>query len=340
MENRRFRLFNNWRLKLASLAIAAALWLMVNNYHDPLTTRQYTDIPLRVVHAETLAENGQTYMIDEEAETIPSVRLTAKRSVVDTLSSDNIIATADLNNISPDGKVPVTYSVNRYSDSVDEIRGSVSYVDVTIEDIQSATFMLETDTVGTVGDGYVLSTITLEQNQIRVTGPESIVQQITRAAVVLDLNGASGTISTNLDIRLYDEDGDEIPLSSHLTANIDRVLVRAEVLPTKAVRVTASIKGQPASGYRVGTDITIEPGTVTISGRRAVLDAVTELAIPEEMLNVSGLKTNLSRTVNVQEILPEGAALVDPEHEGTVRVTVEIVKAPSLEESAEKSEEE
>ena len=73
MENRRFRLFNNWRLKLASLAIAAALWLMVNNYHDPLTTRQYTDIPLRVVHAETLAENGQTYMIDEAVNKLDEV---------------------------------------------------------------------------------------------------------------------------------------------------------------------------------------------------------------------------------------------------------------------------
>jgi YbbR domain-containing protein len=182
----------------------------------------------------------------------------------------------------------------------------------------------------------VLSTITLEQNQIRVTGPESIVRQISRAAVVLDLNGATSTISTNLDIRLYDEDGDEIPLNSHLTANIDRVLVRAEVLPTKEVRIAASLSGQPASGYRVGTDILIDPGTVTIAGRRTVLDETGEIVIPEDMLNVSGLKADLVRTIDVRSLLPDGVSLVDPEHDSSIRVTVVIVRAPSLEESGEK----
>lgn len=248
----------------------------------------------------------------------------APRSVVDALEADNIVATADVEDMTVENTVPIVLTTNKYSDSITNISGSISSVRLSIENEERASFGIEATVAGNVAEGYQIGSISLEQNQVRVKGPASIVQSVKSAGVSVDVSGAESTISTNAEIHLYDEDGRDISTDKHLTLNIDKIMVRVEVLPLKEVPIKIAVSGTPAEGYRLNGETSVEPGRITVAGRRSVLENVTEISIPSSDLNVRGRNKDLVKTFKISDYLPDGVSLAEGE-EDSVKVTVEIV---------------
>lgn len=46
------KLTNNLALKLLSLALAAFLWMVVVNLDDPVTSVQFSNVPVEILHPE------------------------------------------------------------------------------------------------------------------------------------------------------------------------------------------------------------------------------------------------------------------------------------------------
>ena len=257
-------------------------------------------------------------------DTIPVVTVTAPRSVVDSLGAENIVATADVEDIAADNTVPIVLTTNKYSDSITSIVGSTKRVALSIEDLEQASFTIEAALIGNVAEGYEIGSISLEQNQVRVKGPASEVKRVNRAGVTVDVSGVESSISTNAEIHLYDEDGVDLDIDKNLELNIDKVMVNVEVLPKKEVPIKIAVSGTPEEGYRLTGETTVEPGRVTVTGRRAALEKVTEISIPSAELNVTGRTKSLTKTFNIANYLPDGVQLAEGELD-TVKVTVEIV---------------
>ena len=70
-------------------------------------------------------------------------------------------------------------------------------------------------------------------------------------------------------------------------------------------------------------EITSDPANIQIKGSAAVLNPIMSLAIPAEVLNVSGASDDLTTTIDITEYLPDGVELVD-KADATVTVTVRI----------------
>ena len=318
------RIFNNAGLKIVSLIIAAFLWFFVTYYQDPETVLTINNIPVKLLHTDLLESEGKVYIVLDDSDVIPVVTVNAPRSVVDALEADNIVATADVQDMTSDDRVPIVLTTNKYSDSITNISGSISSVRLSIEDEERASFGIEATVVGNVAEGYQIGSISLEQNQVRVKGPASVVRSVESAGVSVDVTGAESSISTNAEIHLYDEDGRDISTDKHLTLNIDKVMVRVEVLPLKEVPVKIAVSGTPADGYRLNGETAVEPGRVTIIGKRSVLENVTQISIPSSDLNVRGRNSSLIKTFKISDYLPEGVSLAEGETD-SVKVTVEIV---------------
>ena len=58
------RLFNNWQLKLLSVALAVAAWLMIMSLADPSTTVTFTNVPITIINDDVFSEAGKAYTID------------------------------------------------------------------------------------------------------------------------------------------------------------------------------------------------------------------------------------------------------------------------------------
>ena len=318
------RIFNNAGLKIVSLFFAACLWFFVTYYQDPETVLTVSNVPVKLLHTDMLESEGKVYIVLDDSDVIPVVTVNAPRSVVDALEADNIVATADVEDMSAHNTVPIVLTTNKYSDSITNISGSISNVRLSIEDEQRATFGIEASVVGSVAEGYQVGTVSLEQNQVRVKGPASVVQSVKSAGVSVDVSEAESSISTNAEIHLYDDDGRDISTDKHLTLNIDKVMVRVEVLLKKEVPVKIAVSGTPAEGYRLNGETAVEPGRITIAGRKSTLENVTEISIPSSDLNVRGRNTSLVKNFKISDYLPDGVSLAEGELD-SVKVTVEIV---------------
>lgn len=319
------RLFNNWGLKIVSLIVAIFLWLFVTNYQDPETVLTVNNVPVKLLHTEAVKSEGKIYIVLDDSDTIPVVTINAPRSIVDKLEADNVIATADLEDMNPDYTVPITITTNKYSDSITNISGSIRSVALSVEDEARAIFPIETSVAGSAADGYQMGQVALDQNQVRVTGPKSEVERVKSAGVIVDISGSDRTVSTNAEIHLYDEDGRDIDIDKNLTLNIDKVMVRVEVLPLKVVPIKIAVSGNPVEGYRMTGETSVEPGQVMVAGKKSTLEALSAISIPSSELNVTGRTNDLVKTFDLRNYLPSGVELAEGEGE-SVKVTIEIVE--------------
>ena len=317
-------IFENGWLKIISLGLAIALWLFVTNFQDPETVLTVNNVPVRILHMNTVTSEGKTCIVLDDSDTIPVVTISAPRSVVDALSADNVIATADVEKMEADNMVPIDITTNKYSDSIKSITSSIRYVRLSIEDEDTATFNIDMSVKGRVADGSQIGQITLEQNQVRVTGPASEVALVSSAGVVVDVSGTENNISTNAEIHLYDAEGNDIRLDKNLSLNIDKTMVRVELLTLKQIPVKIAVSGTPAEGFRLTGETSVEPGRITIAAKKGVLDSVSAVSIPSAELNVTNRTKTLVKNFIIANYLPDGVITADGETD-TVKVTVEIV---------------
>ena len=88
------RLKNNWTLKLASVAIAFLIWLVVGNINDPIIQKVYSNVKVNITNGSYIESRGMTYRLDSNYQTV-SVTLRGNSSKV-TKRNDDIVVEADL----------------------------------------------------------------------------------------------------------------------------------------------------------------------------------------------------------------------------------------------------
>ena len=201
------KLTRNWGLKIASFLSAAVLWLVVTNINDPIMTYRVTDVPVTIKNANLITDRGQVYEVLDGTDMIDVVTVSAPRSIIDSLDRSNIVAVADINDLTSVDTVAIKLSTNKYNDKLDSIRGNIDSVRWSIEEKQTKSFPVKSVTTGEVREGFMVGSVTTDQNLIRLSGPQSIVSQVSKAQAEVDISGFSNNISTVADVRLYDEDG-------------------------------------------------------------------------------------------------------------------------------------
>ena len=55
---------NNLGMKILSVFIAILVWLLVSFSNDPLVTRRFNNIKVRIINGDKLTESGKTYSIE------------------------------------------------------------------------------------------------------------------------------------------------------------------------------------------------------------------------------------------------------------------------------------
>ena len=317
------KITSNWGLKLASLIFAIIIWFLVTNINDPVISVRYTNVPVTLKNTNLITDQGQVYTILDGSDTISSVTIYAPRSIIDSLSQNNVVATADVQDLSSLNTVTINVTTNKYSDKIQKIVTSTDVVKLSVERKASKTLALTATTSGTLSDGYIIGDVTTEQNMIRINGPESVIQNIQSAEVDVDVTGFTSNIGTDADIILYDADGDPVD-SSQVSMNIKSVRVNVSIYGTKYVPLNYVVTGEPANGYILTGKIDSNPSEVLIAGRSSVISSVNEITIKDDGLNVTGLSKNLNYTVDVSKYLPSGVTFGDPDYHGTAAVVVHI----------------
>ena len=319
-------ILNNIGLKIISVVVAIILWFLVINITDPLQTRTFRNVPVRLVNT-TVVGSSKTVRVLKHSDVVAEVVVRAPRSIIGQLgtSSDNIIATADFSNLSADNKtVPISFTTFKYSDRIDNIKSNNDKLLVEIEDKKTIQLPIQVNTTGDIASGYIQGKVSLGQNQVRVSGPESVVSLVKSASVDVQVAGFTENISTVSDIILYDEKNNPVP-DDELSLSVESISVDVEILATKKVPISFSTIGSPADGYALTGETMCSPEMVVIAGSSNNIANITKIEIPASELNVTGQTDELSVALNIADYLPEGIKLVeDPNTGGLVKLRIFI----------------
>ena len=317
------KITKNWGLKLVSFLFAAVLWLIVTNINDPSSPYKESNIPVVLKNTDLITNNGQIYEVLDGTDMIDSVVIWAPRSVVDKLSRSDIVAEADVRDLTSLNTINIKLSTNKYNDKLDSIKGSIENVKLNIENKETRSFPIKANLTGEVRDGYMVGNVSTEQNLIRVSGPESLISQITRAQAEVDISGFTSNIGTDSDIRLYNEAGVEIKAQS-IEKSITKVRVNVEILEKKTVPISHKFSGIPAEGYRATGEITSGRNSVELAGKSETLRGISVIEIPEGVIDVSGAVETVETVIDLRDYLPAGVVLAEEGFDGNISVSVQI----------------
>ncbi len=305
-------LANNPGLKLLSILFSVILWLAVVNVADPDATKSFS-VPVEILNKDVITEMGKVPGIVGDTD-IAVFYITGPRSYVEDMTSDDFNVTADLSQVdlSQDGEaklVPIEITAKKNDKRIDINRKTVN-MQITLEDRSEQKFVISAETFGDPADGCAIGNVEVTPNLLKISGPASIVSRINRVTATINVDGISGDVSDNVMPVLYDENG--LTISSELLEmNQSVVTIRADILATKSIPIRCQVSGTPASGYQY-RGVEYAPETVLIKGEAAVLNGITAVNIPADVINIDGVSKDVETSIDLTPYLKEmGVSLVD-----------------------------
>ena len=312
---------NNLKLKIIAILFATGLWMISININDPYQSKDYS-VVVQLQNMNAMASTGKYVEVLNDSDEI-TVRVRGNRSVMESFSASNIVATADLNKIDENNRVPITLSTVKTSGSkIESMRSGQTHVEVKTENIRRIQKRLEVVTKNPPGEGFILGKVSTEQNALRISGPESAIALVDKAVVNFDLANATEDVSMILPVELYDAQGDRIN-DSRLTTSINEVQCVASILATKEITINFTTKGKAAKGYDFTGEITEEPSSVLVAAKASALRGFNRLDIADA-IDIQGAKETVVTTIDAREYLPENVIFANPDFDGKIKVTATI----------------
>ncbi|MCI6534665.1 CdaR family protein [Blautia obeum] len=317
------RLTVNFGLKILAFFIALFMWLIVVNIDDPVTDKTYTGIPVQVINEEVVTSANRTYQIVDDTQEV-SVTVTAQRSVLNDIKAEDIVAIADMKEISLGTQIPIEVKIEGYK--YDSAVSNPRNLQIQIDDEAKNNFPITPTTLGTVREGYVIGELKANPEKVTIRGPKTVIDSINRVVAEVDVSGLSSDTEVEARLVLYDANNNVID-QSLLANNLGKegLTVEVKLHQIKSVKVeldTAMVSA--AEGYKI-SGISVEPQEVRISGSKSALTKVTEITIPASALTAINLTQRTERSIDISQYLPEDVALVD-ENADNVVVTISVEK--------------
>ena len=304
---------------LLSVAMAFGLWYYVITVISPNTTDTFYDIPVVLVGETALEERG--LMVTSVSKTTVDLTLTGNRSDLNQLTRENITLKANLNNILDPGKnlrleysiaFPGTVPNNAFvveSKMPDHITVTVekrAYRDVDVVVVYS----------GTVAENFtaIEDEQTLNYETVRISGPASVVEQITQAVIEVSLEDRTESIVESYRYTLCNEAGE--PVNSELiTVSVEEVELTLPIRMVKTIPLVVEVVAGGGATENT-TSIEINPKEIQVCGSAAALEDLNEIVLGT--INLAGLDKATELTFDIN--LPDSVTNMTGLKQATVQV--------------------
>ena len=327
---------NKWWNLLISAGLAFALWLIIMNMSDPVTSATIRGVPVTVRNVSYLESMGFSYSISEGYDTV-SVTVRGSRSAVERLNASSVTVVADMTQIvnldATPVMVPVTVTAPGINtENVSAIPGNIS---IEVEDMVNKDFVITPSVGGTTpANGYEVGNLSVSPEKLTVRGPESLVEKIDRVVARVDVTRRRSDSTLTPEFYIFDRNGEALSDSqmSYLTLSVssDDTLVSVDLYKVvTGVTVEVETAGTPVEGYQVG-NITTTPSTIAVVGDDNALASLAEAGskitiTPDEgAVDVTGMSSDFDVNVDIRNYLPSGITLAQDSSNNVV-VTVQIL---------------
>lgn len=311
---------NNLVLKISSLAVAFLVWIIVVNVSNPIVTRNIS-VPLNVVNANIITDAGKTYSLMGANSVTVSYEVRSRDQ--SRISASDFNASIDLGDMYDiTGAVPIAVEVVNNKDLIiGAVASKPSIVRVSIEDLQRKEFTLTTKITGTPSDGFSVGEVKLDKTNVVVTGPVSVIGQISQIGVEIDVSGLDSNESGRAELKYFDANGNAFVISDNrVSKSFDNVGYSLVMLNGRTLALNFDVGGTAAQGYKfTGAESTTK--SIQVRGQPEVLEGLDSITVPASALSVEGATGDVNLTVDIKNFLPANVTAVG---DTKVNVTLKV----------------
>lgn len=325
--------YRDFHWKLLSLALAFILWFVGINVNNPIQTDAYNNLPVMVLHRDHLAQNNVVLLNEQQLNNARvGVSIQATRSdhaQIRAARNDNILASVDLSTINfdqvheSDSPVRVHVDVDVFIHQNHVARAMrPSTIELHLDRHGDLSLPIEVDPIGTPMEGYEKRPAQLVNTLVRLSGAQSILDEVAAVRVRVHIDGAYQTVEEVKPLVVYNKNREDITNSVNLS--FQSVHVRVPILPYSDIPLVINATGNPMPGFMV-TDVNVNPPAISLVGSEEDIANISNITLGN--IDLSLASQNIQRSF---EILPAvadtGLTLRDgAPKEAVVSVVVERV---------------
>ena len=334
------RITHQWGWKLGSLLLALLLWGSLISQDSALTREKvFNDVNVNIVGAEDLQKSG--FIVVDGLEQLSRVRIKAdvpQRNYTAATEARYAVR-LDLTQIKSAGEQTVKLTATSTSaalyGAVTDI--SVPQITVTVEEcVSKHNVPVEIEVIGQVPQGYYAYPATSDPTRVDITGPRSVVDQVVRCVITLDLSALNVSpgqtypqpIKAALPFSFQDLAGNTLD-DTHLTVRSQNVTLQAvtvsqQLYPTLRVRISADnlLSGRPKAGYEV-KKVTVDPEYILIAAvNPEQFEGEDTVFYPSGQISVENADSSVTGTLSIVRRGGSGNVVYMSEYE--VHVVAEI----------------
>ena len=306
----------NLRSFLLALVLGFAVWIFAVTAADPDETRPPLTVPLEIIGQES------SLVITNDIPASIEVYLRAPRSVWEQLTSQEnaVRAILDLTTLSAgDHELPIQILISVRP--VQIVFVNPTTVAVKLEPLDIQTLPVRLSLSGTPAIGYQAGQVTIEPTEVIISGPQSLVDRVARAGVLINLEDVGESIEQAMEIQIVDEQN--VPVEG-ITINPESVHVSIPLSQRggfRDVAVKVVVRGQVAAGYRL-ENISVFPPVITVFAVDPELVSELPGVVDTQPLELQDAKQDITTRLALN--LPENVTIVGTEGAKTVQVQVAI----------------
>ena len=282
--------------KMLSLLMAAALWFVGMNNHDPSILQDY-DVKLTILNKDKITSNKFVLLNESslEASTI-NITFRGRRSQIANLTKarNEIVAYIDLNPIDVSNykdigkplsvtvKVKLPESLN--ASNYERVNIYPDTKEFTLDHLVSEYKEVEVVQIGKIAEGYIAMEPVVEPERILISAARSIIETVEAIRVEVDIKDITEDFTGTYETKVFNENGGEV---LQLDKSVQEVQVTIPIKKSARIPIlNPVIEGEAPEGYEF-TDISLEPRYVEVIGTEEEIAKMSVLRL--EPLIIKGI---------------------------------------------------
>lgn len=298
----------NWFLLLISLLVSIAIWIYVSYVVNPAYVKKINDIPIVYNNLSSDFESGKLRIIESNCDSV-SVEIKGDRNDIASIKRDDIVANVDMISVTKSGNYSLQIVVTFGEDGVSVLQKTPQRCEIVVDDVVVEEKEITVRTEGSLSEGfYINGEAEITPAKVKITGPKSYVNRISRAEAVVDISDKDADIIANAQITLTDAAGRSLTFGDknsdlpNVGIDISEVNVHYAVTNKKEIEIVPDIrtkKGESASNVKWTV---LSDEKLTIWGPANTVRNIDK--IYTEPVNVSAISDGSELDLRV--IIPEG----------------------------------
>ncbi|MEE8163474.1 MAG: CdaR family protein [Anaerolineae bacterium] len=310
------RVLNNFGSVALAIALAVTVWVVATNEQYPSMKGTFPEtIPLQVLN------KGEGMVIFADIVKTVKVIVQAPQTSWDRLSADKFEVVVDLEGL-PAGRHDVEVQVTCTDRFVKILEVQPPEVSIRLEEYREKELAVQAKVMDNPPLGYIGRTPVVTPSKAKVSGPASMVDQVSELVAEIYLRGAKEAVERPVDLLARNEEGEAVGWVDIAPFEVMVWVPIEQRLGYKEVSVRPMLEGQVAPGYRI-SNVSVEPSNATIFGSPLVIEGIPG-SLEITPIDVSDANADVVERVTLT--LPQGVTVLG-EQSVLVRISVTAIES-------------